>query len=296
MKKLILFLIILTINFLAKAECSSSGINVWPSQQYISTNSIFVIEGYAQSQELIIQLNKKNNIYLSCNSERIPIKVLRILKGQYSLTQAVLRPEKELQIGKTYELHIDNLGIFDIDEYKVVKWTVTSERDKEKPIWNCEPTFKNESFTAFGCGPAMYVNFYGAYNDQSPTLIYAKVFDKKNKTSSDYFLSSDNQKISLGHGMCSGEFSFDKEINYEVQFGLLDASGNENLTLTKPITFKRPTEKKQSEKEFSSNSSANTVLNAETNNDSKILIYSFIGIGLITIGLIIYNKRKNARD
>jgi hypothetical protein len=294
MKRLILLFIILTINFSAKAECTSSGINVWPTQQNISTNSIFVIEGYAQSQELIRQLNKKNKVYLKCSSEIIPIKVLRILEGQYSLTQAILKPEKDLQIGKTYELHIDNLGMFDIDEYKVVKWTVNSEQDIEKPIWSCEPTFKNTSFTAFGCGPEMYVNFCGAFKDKSPSLIYAKVFDKKNKTSSDYFLASDNQKISLGHGMCSGEFSFNNEINYEVQFGLIDASGNENLTLTKPITFTRPTEKNQSEKEFSCNCTTNTIQNAETNNNSKILNYSLIGIGLITLGLIIYKKQKNA--
>ena len=135
MKRLILLFIILTINFSAKAECTSSGINVWPTQQNISTNSIFVIEGYAQSQELIRQLNKKNKVYLKCSSEIIPIKVLRILEGQYSLTQAILKPEKDLQIGKTYELHIDNLGMFDIDEYKVVKWTVNSEQDIEKPIF-----------------------------------------------------------------------------------------------------------------------------------------------------------------
>lgn len=294
MKRLILLLIILTINFSVKAKCSSSGIYVWPTQQNITTNSIIVIEGYAQSQELIRQLNKKNKIYLTCNSERLLINVLRILEGQHNLTQAILKPEKELQIGKTYELHIDNLGTFDIDEYKVVKWTVNSEQDIEKPIWSCEPTYINQNFTAFGCGPEMYVNFCGAFKDKSPTLIYAKVFDKKNKTSSDYFLSSDNQKISIGHGMCSGEFSFNREINYEVQFGLMDASGNENLTLTKPIIFTSPTENNQSVKEFSCNCTANTILNVETNNNLKILIYSIIGIGIITIGLIIYTKRKNA--
>jgi len=303
MKRLILLFIILTINFSAKAECTSSGINVWPTQQNISTNSIFVIEGYAQSQELIRQLNKKNKVYLKCSSEIIPIKVLRILEGQYSLTQAILKPEKDLQIGKTYELHIDNLGMFDIDEYKVVKWTVNSENEIEKPEWNCEPTLKNKSFIAFGCGPAMYVDFCGTVKDKSPTLIYAKVIDKNKNTSSEYFLTSENQKISIGHGMCSGEFSFDESTNYEVQFGLMDASGNENLTLTEPIEFSSPTEKDESLNEFSCNctnskikkeSNKKEILNIGKLNQSKLLTYGFIGLGIIAIGILIFNRRKNA--
>lgn len=284
MKRIILLLIILTINFSAKAMCGWAGISVWPTQQNISINSIFIIEGFSQSQELIRQLNKKNKIYLKCNSEIIPIKVLKILEGQYSVTQAILKPVKELTNGKTYELQIDSLGVFDKDEYKVVKWTVNSLSDNERPIWNCEPTFKGQSFTSYGCGPAKYVNFCGSFKDNSPTVIYAKVFDKKNKTSSDYFITSEHNKISLGHGMCSGEFSFDKETNYEVQFGLMDASGNENLELTESINFTSPTKDNQTNEEFNCNCADN----------SNLLIYCLLGLGIIGLGLILYKKRKNA--
>ncbi len=284
MKKALLITLILTINLTANAMCDWAGINVWPTEQNIATNSIFVIEGYSQSQELIRQLNKKNKIYLTCNKERIPIKVLKMVEGQYSLTQAIIKPERELTIGKTYELHIDSLGMFDKDEFKVVKWTVNSIGDNEKPIWNCEPQYKGKSYSSFGCGPAKYVNFCGSFKDNSPTLIYVKVFDKKNKTSSDYFLTSNNQKISLGHGMCSGEFSFDKETNYDVQFGLMDASGNENLELTEPINFTSPTKDNQSNKEFNCNCADN----------SNLLIYCLLGLGIIGLGIIIYKKRKNA--
>lgn len=283
MKKSIVLSLILTINFSANAMCGWAGINVWPTQKYISTNSIFVIEGYSQSQELIRQLNKKNKIYLTCNSERIPIKVVRIIEGQYSLTQAILKPERPLVNGKTYELHIENLEMFDKDEYKVVKWTVNSNNDIEKPKWNCEPTFKGYSYTSYGCGPAKYVNFCGSLKDNSPTLIYAKVFDKKNNTNSDYYLISENQKISLGHGMCSGEFSFDEGVNYKVQFGLMDASGNENLELTAPINFTNPTEKNRSKIEF----------NCDCKDNSNLFIYGLVGLGIIGLGLILYKKQKN---
>lgn len=292
MKKTILLFLLLINCLTVKAMCTASGIKVWPEQQYISTNSIFVIQGYAQSQELIRALNKKNKIYLKCNSEIIILKVLKIVEGQYSLTQAILKPEKKLVFGKTYELKIDNLGMFDKDDLQITKWTVNSENDTQKPEWNCKPSYLGLSYTSYGCGPAKSVDFCGKYKDNSPTLVYARVLDKNKKTTSDYFLTSESQLISLGHGMCSGAFSFDENTNYEVQFGLMDASGNENLELTEPITFSSPTEKNESEKELKCNCTNEVLLNS----NPKLLIYSLIGIGLVAIGILIYIKRNKASN
>ncbi|WP_262147890.1 hypothetical protein [Chryseobacterium foetidum] len=292
MKKLILLLIILTFNFSAKAECSFSGINVWPTQQNIAPNSIIIIEGYAESQELILQLNKKNKIYLTGNSERVAIKVVRILKGQFGLTQAILQPERELQTGKTYELIIEGLGEFEKKDYTVTKWTVSLKKDFEKPVWDCLPTYNNRSFTAFGCGPEMHVNFCGILKDNSPTLIYAKVFNRKNKTHSDYFLTGEGQNISIGHGMCSGAFAFDEDTEYEVQFGLMDASGNENMELTKPVTFTRPTERDDSESKSTCNCKTNSTASIAKDSKSKLLMYFAFGGILMAVGTIIYLKRK----
>ena len=292
MKKTILLFLLLINCLTVKAMCTSSGIKVWPEQQYISTNSIFVIQGYAQSQELIRALNKKNKIYLKCNSEIIILKVLKIVEGQYSLTQAILKPEKKLVYGKTYELKIDNLGMFDKDDLQITKWTVNSENDTQKPEWNCKPSYLGLSYTSYGCGPAKSVDFCGKYKDNSPTLVYARVLDKNKKTTSDYFLTSESQLISLGHGMCSGAFSFDENTNYEVQFGLMDASGNENLELTEPIMFSSPTEKNESEKELKCNCTNEVLLNS----NPKLLIYGLIGIGLFAIGILIYIKRNKASN
>ncbi|WP_131725534.1 MULTISPECIES: hypothetical protein [unclassified Chryseobacterium] len=294
MKKLILLLVILTFNFSAKAECSFSGINVWPNQQNIAPNSIFVVEGYAQSQELILQLNKKNRIYLTGNAVRIPLKVLRILKGQFGLTQAILQPERELQTGKTYELQIGGLGEYEKQDYKVAKWTVSSKKDLDKPVWECLPIYNSRSYTSFGCGPEMHVNFCGIFKDNSPTLIYAKVFNRKNKTHSDYFLTSEGQNISIGHGMCSGAFAFDKDTDYEVQFGLMDASGNENMKLTEPVKFTSPTSKDESDSESVCNCTTKSTVSNKTAGKSNLLIYSLLGGVIAAIGIVVYLKQKNA--
>ncbi|MBD8081829.1 hypothetical protein [Chryseobacterium caseinilyticum] len=294
MKKLLLLLIILTFNFSVQDECSFSGINVWPTQQNIAPNSIFVIEGYADSQELIIQLNKKNKIYLKGNSERVPIKVLRILKGQYGLTQAILQPERELQTGKTYELQIDGLGEFEKQDYTVAKWTVSSKKDLDKPVWDCLPSYKNRTFRALGCGPERFINFCGILKDNSPTLIYAKVFNRTNKTQSDYFLTVEGQNISIGHDMCSGAFAFHEDTEYEVQFGLMDASGNENMELTEPVKFTGPTEKDESDSEPVCNCTTKSAVSAKADSKSNLLIYSILGGVIAAIGIIIYLKQKRA--
>lgn len=264
--------------------CSFAGINIWPQQQFISTNSIFVIEGFSHSQNLIRELNKKNKIYLTCGTELIGIQIVKILKGQFSLTQAILKPEQELSIGKTYELHIDSLDRFDKNEFKTFKWTVNNSADKETPSWRNEPSYKGKNYTAFGCGPEKYVNFCGNYSDNSPTLIYAKVFDKTKNTSSDYFLTSNNDNLALGHGMCSGEFSFDKETKYEVQFGLMDASGNENFNMTEPISFTSPTKENNSE----------DLLNCNCKKRVNYITYSLIGLTVLGFGIFKYKRRKNA--
>lgn len=292
MKKLILLLIILTFNFSAKADCLPYGINVWPNQQSIAPNSILVMHGYGRSQELIMQLNKKNEIYLKSNSETVPLKILRILKGQYGLTQAILQPERDLQPGKTYELQIEGVEESEKNEYKNRRWTVSLKKDFEKPVWDCLPNYNNRSFTAFGCGPEMHVNFCGILKDNSPTLIYAKVFNRKNKTHSDYFLTGEGQNISIGHGMCGGAFAFDENTEYEVQFGLMDASGNENMELTKPVTFTRPTERDDSESKSTCNCKTNSTASIAKDSKSKLLMYFAFGGILMAVGTTIYLKRK----
>lgn len=119
-----------------------------------------------------------------------------------------------------------------------------------------------------------------------------KYFNKKSKKYSDYYILSEPQKISLGHDMCGGEFSFDEDTDYEVQFGLMDASGNENLKLTEPVEFKSPTQKDESENEFECNCTKNSALNTAKNDKSNVLMYLiFAGISF-AIGISIYLKRK----
>ncbi|MFD2164195.1 hypothetical protein ACFSJU_17430 [Paradesertivirga mongoliensis] len=287
MRTTLLLLWTLTVNYTAFGMCMWSGINVWPKQQSISSNSIFIIEGYAGSQELIKNINIKNRIYLKSGKQTIDLKVVKVNIGQFRLTQAILKPLKRLAFGETYELHIDNLTHIDKHAYKITKWKVANQIDQERPAWTHEPNFKQNTYVSYGCGPEKLVNFCGEFQDTSPTLVYTRVLNKRNNSAADYYLISEKNSIALGHGMCAGEFSFDERTTYEVQFGLMDASGNTTKKLTKPISFKGPTE--------SDYSNSDDVLDCSCSSNKAIINYSLLGSGLLGFGLFVYIKRRGRK-
>src|SRR5690606_27206257 len=121
----------------------------------VSQNSFFVIDGYASSQKIISGLGTTYKVYLKSDKEKIKLNVRELLVGQYSLTQAILKPEKILSVGQEYELIIENLGELESQVYKYndatrqrekVKWTVSNFNDTVSPTWTKMPKFKNSTY------------------------------------------------------------------------------------------------------------------------------------------------------
>jgi hypothetical protein len=287
-KTIVRFTLILFLGLLncltAGAMCWSWGFHVWPQNRSISKNTIIVLEGYASSRSVIEDLGETNKAYLISQSERVDLKVVRILIGQYNATQAILKPVRELKVHETYQLHIDSLDLFNKQEFKEYKWTVDSTADLAAPVWSCDPVYKSKSVYSFGCGPAEYVTFCGFVEDASPTLIYTKVMNRSDYTSSDYFIEHSNHNISLGHAMCSGAFNFEKGKRYSVQFGLLDASGNETTILTEPLDFMAPTEE---------NASVEIEV-CRCEQKSKAWMYGVAFAGIAGLGGMFYMKRRKS--
>ena len=88
----------------AFAECSYRGMYFYPSTKEISLNSVFIIEGYADSQKTINSF-KGRSIYLESESgELIELNLQEILTGKMNLTQAIFCPASELKPNTTYFL------------------------------------------------------------------------------------------------------------------------------------------------------------------------------------------------
>lgn len=246
--KIIIWLTIISFSATkGSAMCLFSGIQVFPKTNQISTNSIFVVEGYESSQTLINNLNKKNAIYLVSETDTVKLIVLKTIEGGYNLTQAILKPKSNLIAGLNYKLHIDSLDENEKSDFEneTTNWTVSDLTDNQKPTWIKPPSYQSKRTIFYGCGPELYVRFCGCISDNSPTLVYAKIKNLKTNITKDYYITPDSSYFEIGHGMCSGEFNFEKNQAYEATFSIMDASGNIS-TETQQIKFTSPSEEKES--------------------------------------------------
>ncbi len=249
MKKIILISLLLTIitsNLFA--ACETNGIWVFPRNGEIKQNSWFMIEGYAESQEIISNLNSKYTIYLESGKHKVKLIIVSKHIGMFDVTQVILKPEELLKKGETYFLKINNLneeqqqnfGKWVQGKIEAFSWKVKKGTDKQKPAWEQEPNFIKSEIEWFGCGPGMYAVFECAISDKSETLVKTELTDLNTKETNSYYLITEGNILKVGHGMCSGAFTFKENHKYKVQFSLLDASGNELTEYTKVIEFDSP--------------------------------------------------------
>ena len=249
MKKIIQILILLLTTVDGFSKCASSGLYFWPTKQTISENSIFVIDGYATSQKIISGLGTTYKVYLKSDKQKIKLNVQELLVGQFSLTQAILKPESTLSVGQEYELVIENLGDLEsqVSKYnsetrqnEKIKWTVNNLNDSIPPTWTSIPKFKNSSYDMYGCGPAVFANFTFSATENSEFLIKTTLKNATTGLETTYYLQPDEKQVVVGHGMCSGAFDFLGGDKFEVEFSLVDASGNLTKWTGDRIEFKRP--------------------------------------------------------
>jgi hypothetical protein len=232
-----------------EATCAWNGLSAFPSGNTIRQNAVIVIDGYAASQEVVRELNKKYPVYLKSEKHNIRLVVKEILVGQYSLTQAVLLPERELTVGLEYTLVIDSLPEDDflnrwneeLKKNEPVVYSVVAGIDSIKPIFSSRPKELKKSLVRMGCGPSIHVVFDCTILDSSACLVKATVRNEKSGKEASYYLKPNKGTISIGHGMCSGAFSFDECKNYEVEFSLMDVSGNVTSWTGNRIKFTKPT-------------------------------------------------------
>ena len=244
---LILTFILLTVK--AFADCAGTGIYFWPSGETIKQNPIIVIDGYAESQNVIVGLNKKYPIYLKAGVKKIKLTVKEILIGEFYLTQAVLTADHTLEAGKDYELFIDNLPEFErplrkwnsrTKEYEKLKWTVVEGSDNISPTWTEKPTETKKTLVYYGCGPATFVHFNFRVEEQSGFLIKTTVTNQKTKKVTSYYLEPNDSNLHVGHGMCSGAFKFKGGDEFEISFDIMDASGNLTSWTEQKMFFTKP--------------------------------------------------------
>ncbi len=235
MKKIVfILLVIIGINS-TYAKCGMGGMQFFPEKRNISLNSIFIIEGYLTSG-LTINSFKKRAVYLkSENGELIKLNVVEILESQKYLMQAIFKPEKRLKPNTTYFLEyseqtenetrdmIQRNPITKLNEK--VHWKTTDEKFIPLLNPNLAIKFKKTEVVHYGCGPS--VNAIFDTNNKSDSEIWYKteLFNITTNEQTVYYIKSDNQQIYVGHDMCSGAFTFNKNEKYKVRFTPMNIDG-----------------------------------------------------------------------
>lgn len=237
----------------ASARCRGEGMAVFPYKGSIKPNSLFIISGRANSQEVITSLNQDYPVYLKTEGHTVKLKVILLQKSRHSTTQAILQAEESLVSGKTYSLQINGLDEYQekiLYEYYTrtnkeakISWTVKGVPDTLKPLSLAEPTFIDKSASYLSCGSSAYANFKITAQDPSSLWVETEMVEiATGKTQVYYIPLGDDEIASVGHSMCEGEFGFSATGMYQVRFKPMDICGNKSNNWSAWQEFSSPFE------------------------------------------------------
>lgn len=253
MKQFLILVLLITTATHSWAMCASQGLYAFPGTGTIKTNSQILISGYALSQEIISNLNTKYPVYLETKYHKVKLEVVETFVGGMQLTQAILKPTEKLYAGRTYALKIDKLdGKYKpelrrynrvSEEWESISWKVEEGSDTIPPKWLAKPVFTESSTVWFGCGPAVYAYFKCDVLEYSHVFVRTELADLTSESKTVYILNpTPDGELKVGHGMCSGAFSFYPEHKYKIRFKLSDGYGNSDQKWSEWITFDNPYE------------------------------------------------------
>lgn len=244
------FIFVLLISSIAKADCGASGLNFYPTTYTVSTNSHFYIEGYYNDQEFVRDIGSAYNVKLVSENESIALEKVDLYEGMYHLTIVSLKPSKNLSKEVSYTLKIyDKNGEEALKptrydgntcDWLPVMYKASKKPDTVTPQLLEAPKFDQSTFTPFGCGPAMYANFKCKIEDDSELMILVKLKNLESNEINTYPVLLRGGIIQIGHGMCSGEFAFKKNVEYKASFSMTDMSGNSAGNWTKWMDLTNP--------------------------------------------------------
>jgi hypothetical protein len=227
------------------ADCASGSLSVLPAGKSVAPNTLFILEGYGQEQKIIHELGKAHKIWLETTQQKVYLDVQEICVSSFSLTQAILRPRQPLKAGYVYTLHIDGLArpehIYHNgggEEHPA--FFVDMEKDETAPVVLGEAVVTGSSVQHYGCGPSEYVSVEMKNTEKNGLLVKVNLKDLQTGEIVSYYISSHAEAFSIGHGMCSGAFSFTQGHEYEATLELMDLCGNKTPYTGAPLRFKAP--------------------------------------------------------
>jgi hypothetical protein len=179
---------------------------------------------------------RERAVYLVSESNELVLLTLQeILKGQMSLTQAIFKPVRELKPNTKYFLSYSNETKREIAEMQL--WNAESKQ-KEKVYWQTSEVkatelispslkidYEKSEVIHYGCGPSSNAIFTVSNRDNLEVWYKTEVIEIATNKKTTFYLTEWENKLNVGHGMCSGGFIFKDVGKYKVRFTPINTDG-----------------------------------------------------------------------
>lgn len=214
----------------ASADCAAGSVGVWPSpDRPLDARGRLVLDAYGADRAWVRDI-ARHRPRLEGAGAAIPLEVVQTYEGAFETTQVVLRARRPLRPGRRYRFVMSgrpNPRIRGAGGPRVPMVWTTAAGDPDAPRWTSAPRLADTSFTAFGCGPAIYAHVAVAVTDASAVLYRVTVRPASGGPARSHLVPARDGRVDVGHGMCSGPFVLDAGVRYLIELAAIDAAGHE---------------------------------------------------------------------
>lgn len=210
--------------FDASADCMGAWLRAAPDPQVELTSNAHVLVTLGGSQSTVAA----TSLVFVSGSKRVPVELVRSFDGYQQklvLIRATLEPG-------SWELVVEGVK----PAQRLGPWKVGASTDSVAPGLEQQPVAGETKWTAYGCGPGSSLKVKQVKTTE-PVFFEAAATVAGQTTVA--LLVPRETELELGHGMCSGGFSFKPGARVSVVLTPVDFAGNrgapsERLTFTAP--------------------------------------------------------------
>lgn len=246
-KYIVLFLLILEV-LTGVARCVAT-LNVWPSSGQINLNPVFIIEkpgpmrdwnGHVES---IKELGKGRRVLLYTGRDTVDLESFAFFENGLGFEQILLRPKRPLRPNRKYRLLIPDIaqslqkkGSY---RYEKLEWRTTKIRDEKRPYYygTVSETLQR---TAVAEGIIEFeASFHLNNHNSSETTIKVLIRDVNAGTTFTLWTPIIKNEFWIMKNECIVMYEFKAEQVYELEFELMDSSGNMKKIKDQKLEFIR---------------------------------------------------------
>jgi hypothetical protein len=232
----------------AYAKCAYQAFWTWPpASASLPPNGVILLTGYGVDQATVEGIATLKPSLTSDSGDVMPLVVVETRQGKANVSKALLRAKGPIP-SATYHLTFE---VAPPDHWATTlaeaKWTVSGPADTTPPAWSAPPTSAGGERVEFGCGPDISANLIspvtdaGADDPTRPMLLDITLTDPKGDTERMWVaVGATGGLASIGHGMCSGDFSMSAP-SYTATITALDLAANPSPAPGGPLTIITPT-------------------------------------------------------